>query len=386
MACILTWAVVLAAAAGGAEDARSGAPRLSGRKTTPDGDAAFSIAAVLFDDRAFSRPHDVELQGNLAFVPGKGGSIAVIDVADPAAPKLLWHRYDAQGLFEAETVLPLGDYLLLGTNDLISIDISNPRAPRFCKTVSDRTGISRINGMVRRGSHVFAACKDGPVAVFDIGNPASPRLVGAVNTRENGELGWPHDVDVFGDHIVVVDPAGFGRRGLPGKLGVYRVADPTTHELSPVETWELVGVLENNDLVGANRVQVAGNHAFIGGSRGDQPSNVVIADISNPTRPAQVAVLRFSDTRGPNGLTLAGNVLFPAGGQTVEAIDVSNPANPVKLASYKCLEAFAAGRDSAHDLVYRDGYLYVTGQNDNSFCILRVNDQRIRDLAARVAP
>ena len=348
-------------------------------------DKAFSGAAVLFHEQALDRPHDVELQGNLAFVPGKGGSIAIIDVGDPSDPKILWHRHDAQGLDDAETVLPLGDYLLLGTNDLISIDIRDPRAPRFLKTVSDRSRVSRINGMVRRGDRVFAASKDGWIDLFDVSDPASPRLVGALNTRENGKLGWPHDLDRFGDYLVVVDPAGFGRRGLPGKVGIYRVADPDTHEPIPVEAWKLAGLLENHDLVGANRVQVKGTHAFVGGSRSDRPSNAVVVDISDPDRPVQVAALRFSDTRGPNGLTVAGDVLFLAGGQTVEAIDVSEPTRPVSLAAYRCLEAFAAGRDSAHDLVYRDGYLHVTGQNDHSFGILRVESRAIRQLADRKA-
>ena len=342
---------------------------------------AFSVAAIVFDDDALARPHDVELQGDLAFVPGKGGSLAVIDVADPSRPRVLWHRLDAEGLDDAETVLPLGDYLLLGTNDLFSIDIRRPHQPVVAAKVSDRARINRINGMVKRGEHVFCACKDGWVGVFHVGDPRAPRLVGALDTRTNGQLGWPHDIDLFGDHVVVVDPAGFGRRGLPGKVGLYRVADPATHAVMPVEAWKLAGVLENHDLVGANRVQVAGNHAFIAGSRSDQPSNFVVVDLSDPSQPVQLAALRFSDTRGPNGLTVAGKVVFLGGGQTVEAIDVSDPARPVKLASHRCLRAFANGRDSAHDLVYRDGYLYVTGQNDNSFCILRVNDQRIRDLA-----
>ena len=346
---------------------------------------AFSVAAVLFDDTALAKPHDVELQGSLAFVPGKGGSIAIIDVADPAKPHILWHRQEEKRLHDTETVLPLGHYLLLGTNDLISIDISNPRAPRFCKTVSDRTRISRINGMVKRGDYVFAAGKDGWIDVFDVSDPRSPILVGARNTRSSGELGWPHDIDVFGDYIVVVDPAGFGRRDLPGKVGIYRVAHPVTCELTPVTGWEQVGVLANYDLVGANRVQVADTYAFVAASQSDKPGKVVVVDISDPARPAQVAALSFSDARGPNGLTIAGSVLFLAGGQTVEAIEITEPTRPVKLASYKCLQAFGAGRDSAHDLVYRDGYLYVTGQNDNCFCILRVNSPRIRELAKEYA-
>lgn len=388
---VLCSMVVVAAARSAGVDAAEREPvrtqegTACARKADAGSEDAFSVAAVLVDDHALARPHDVELQGDLAFVAGKGGSIALIDIADPGRPKILWHRLDAVGLVDAETVLPLAGYLLLGTNDLISIDVADPRAPRFLTTVSDRARVSRINGMVKRGDHVLAASKDGWIDVFDVSSPASPRLVGALNTRENGKLGSPHDIDRFGDYVVVVDPAGFGSRGLPGKVGVYRVADADTGELMPVEAWKLVGVLENDDLVGANRVQVAGDHAFIAGSRKDRPANAVVVDLSDPSRPAQVAALPFSDTRGPNGLTLAGNVLFLAGGQTVEAIDVSKPERPVKLASYQCLEAFAAGRDSAHDLVYRAGYLYVTGQNDNSLCILRVTRPRIRDLAGQTA-
>ena len=37
--------------------------------------------------------------------------------------------------------------------------------------------------------------------------------------------------------------------------------------------------------------------------------------------------------------------------------------------------------DNGHDLVYRDGYLYVTAQNDSRFGILKVNDARVRALA-----
>ena len=85
---------------------------------------AFSVAALLFDDEALARPHDVEIQGNLAFIPGKGGSIAIVDVADPTKPKILWHHHEPRGLDDAETVLPLGSRLLLGANDFIVFDIT----------------------------------------------------------------------------------------------------------------------------------------------------------------------------------------------------------------------------------------------------------------------
>jgi len=342
---------------------------------------AFSVAAVLTDENALNRPHDVELQGELAFVPGKGGSIAVIDVSRPDNPKIVWYRRDPRALFEAETVLPLDDYLLLGTDDLASLDVRDLRAPRFVGRASDPPRIRRINGMVKWGDHVFAACKHGWVGAFDVSQPESPSLVGALNTREHGGLDSPHDLDRFGDCLVVVDPAGFGRRELPGQVGLYRVADPNTHEPIPADAWELVGLVESEELVGANRVQVRGAYAFVGASRSDAPGHAVVVALADPARPVQVASLPFSDGRGPNGLVIAGDVLFLAGGQTVEAVDISHPTKPAKLASYQCPEAFGAGRDSAHDLVYRDGHLYVTGQNDHSFCVLRVEGHSIRKLA-----
>ena len=38
------------------------------------------LVGVLHDEHALRRPHDVELQGDVAFVPGKGGSLALIDI------------------------------------------------------------------------------------------------------------------------------------------------------------------------------------------------------------------------------------------------------------------------------------------------------------------
>ena len=49
---------------------------------------AFTSVAVLHDDNALAGAHDVELQGNFAYVPGKGGSLAIIDIADPRKPRI----------------------------------------------------------------------------------------------------------------------------------------------------------------------------------------------------------------------------------------------------------------------------------------------------------
>lgn len=368
-----------------------GVPALAGPAIAQDeGDPAFSVASVLVDGDAFDRPHDVELLGDLAFVPGKGGSLAIVDVAHPEAPKVLWHHHDGKELDDAETVLVGKERLYLGTHDFHSIDLANPRAPVFQGKVSDRKRITRINGMVRRGDTIFAASKHGWLDAFDVRSPAQPELAGAVNLREQNGIGFPHDIDLYREYVVVPDPSGFDPKKHPGKLALIRVFDTVSGDPLPEARWEVAGVVASTELAGANRVQVCGQYAFVGASTRAQGGRLVVVDLSDPGSPRQLAVLPFapSDGYGPNGLTVAGSVVFLAGGYSVEAIDVRNPKRPVKLASQgfpnvlkNANPRYPGGGDSGHDLVYRDGYLYVTGQNDRCLLILCVESERIRGLA-----
>ena len=327
--------------------------------------------------------------GGLAFVPGKGGSIAIVDVAAPAHPKLLWFRRDEQALSDAETVLPVGGHLLLGARDFFSIDVSNPAQPVFLKKISNRDRIDKINGMVKKGNHVFAACKSGWIDVFDVSDIRAPRLIGALDAWKKHGLEKPHDVDAFGSHIVVVAPNGFGRNPT-GQVAVFRVM---TREglLLPVEDWVLESITESKELIGANRVQVSGSFAYVGGSwtpsasqaAGPGPhGRLTVIELSDPGHPRIAASVPFSDLRGPNGLTVAGNMVFIAGGQRIDAIDISDPRHPVKLGS-QGFPIIKEGRktDNAHDLVYRDGYLYASFQSDDTFRILRIINERILALA-----
>jgi hypothetical protein len=322
----------------------------------------------------------------LAFVAGKGGSLAVIDIRDPARPRILWSRRDPKQLEDAETVLPVGDRLFVGARDFLSFDTRSVRHLLISGRLVDRTRIDRINGMLRVRNVVLAANKTGWIDAFDVTYADEPTLAAALNVSTRDGLASPHDIALYGDLVVIVDAAGFGRDDRPGQLGVYRVFH-ATRGLLPADEWSLVGRISSDDLAGANRVKVFGHYACVASSltptaprgMGQQP-NVAIVDLSDAMRPRIVAKLPFDDTRGPNGLAVAGKIAFAAGGQTIAAIDVSDPARPVMLDSRTYPDIFrdSAGQDDAHDLVYRDGYLYVTGQTTNSLGILRVNDRRMK--------
>jgi hypothetical protein len=265
------------------------------------------------------------------------------------------------------------------------INIGDPARPKILKKISDRPRIDLINGMALRGAHVLSANKSGFVSLFDVRNPADPVYLGSLNTKDAGGPQRPHDIAIAGDHAIVVD----ADRNRPASVFLYRIADPKTHHVLPIEQWALEASVPNTadqDLQGANRVAVWGRYASVGAFVQDR---VGIIDVADPRKPRQVANLPVCDIDA-TGMTVSGRVVFVSGGECVEAIDVSDPTQPVSVAQYRGGRLFPTRRslardhpryDNSHDLVYRGGYLYVTAQNDNRFGIIEVLDRKLRDLA-----
>ena len=361
-----------------------GEPAASSEGIRPLG--TLELVGVIHDDRALNRAHDVEVQGDLAFVAGKGGSLAIIDISEASAPKLISSLVDPIEFEDAETVLPLGDVLLLGTRDLLAIDISDPANPRVLERISDRPRIDYINGIAKFGDHVLTANKSGYVGVVNISNPKRPKYVEALHTAATGGPKSPHDIAVLGNHVFVVDT----QQHEPASVFIYKVAEREQDELLPVDEWSLVGTVVNSggagDLQGANRVVTwGGRYAGVGAFR---PDRVGIIEVMDPARPRQVANLPVCDIDA-TGMAVYGSALLVSGGECVEVIDVSDPSRPVSVAQYRGGRLFPtrtkmvdgeARYDNGHDLVYRDGYIYVTAQNDNRLGILEVKDLNLRTL------
>ena len=331
----------------------------------------------------------MELQGDFASVAGKGGSLAIINVAEPAAPRLVSALVDPVEFEDAETVLPMGNVLFLGTRDFFSIDIRDPAKPRVLKKISERPRIDRINGRALAGDHVLTANKSGYVGVFDVSGPADPKYVEAFHTASAGGPRKPHDIAVWGNHAVVAD----AQQHEPHSVFLYRIALPGAKKPLPAAGWTLAGRVPNvdneGDLQGANRVAAwGGRYAGVGAF---QPDRVGVIDVSDPARPRQLANMPVCDIDA-TGMAIYGAMLLVSGGECVEIIDVSNPSRPVSVAQYRGgalfpTRALRSGNstryDNGHDLVYRDGYIYVTAQNDNRLGILKVLDPKIVELASR---
>jgi hypothetical protein len=117
------------------------------------------------------------------------------------------------------------------------------------------------------------------------------------------------------------------------------------------------------------------------------PDRIAIFEMPKPGGLVQIANMPVCDIDA-TGMTISGSILFVAGGECVEAVDVSDPAKPVSVAQYRGgglfptrVTAGAEGKpryDNGHDLIYHEGYLYTTAQNDDRLGILEVLDPEIR--------
>ena len=350
---------------------------------------AFSITAVLRDEKALAGAHDVEVRGGYVYTAGKGGSLAIIDVRTPAAPRIEWSVCDPKHYEDAETVLPLGERLFVGTRDLMLFDISHPSQPVEKVRLHDRTQIDRINGAVRVGEVIVAANKEGFLVVARWDGGDGLQLSGVRPTAPDGLIS-PHDLDVAGELLVVADGNGFGRDDKPGRVAVYRFRESAESAPWPPEKWTLVGKLEDVGLAGCNRVRVQGTVAIavssVSPKAARQPGrkgSTRLIDLADPSAPRLSGAIEFPDTRGPNGMTLAGDVAFVCGGRTVQAVGVAGEGGPKLLGSIDLTNELPGGDDDLHDAAYLDGRLYVTAQTSHALVVLEVEGKSIREAAER---
>jgi hypothetical protein len=355
------------------------------------------LVALLQHDNALAGIHDVQVQGNHAYVTGKGpegtivsgkGSFAIIDITDPRHPFIA--SSITTGLTNGETVLLDGDVCHVGSHHFWSVDISDKSKPKVLAKLEE-AAIQSINGMVRLGGYLYAASKRNHVTVFDVRNPKAPRLAFAHRTA--GPFRSPHDIDRLDDERIVVVNID-AQRG-QDQLRVYKAANPRTGEPLPQDKWILEGAVADPRLTGANRVRVKNGVALVMCNKGYA---VAAVDLRNPAKP--VLTDWYSTADKPRykscGMDISGDVMIAAGSGVIGLFGISDLPRLKKLGEYEFQDPLP-GRDVTyrheqvvvrlqylvspdHDLVYRNGFLYTSDQDQNAFAVYEVVDPDIRRL------
>ena len=125
----------------------------------------------------------VAVQGTTAFVADGMGGLAIVNVADPAAPKLLG-KTATGGQARSVVVDGAVAYVAAGSAGLVLVDVKNPAAPRVISRVTMPGTAVRV--AYSRGRAFVAAWNDA--RVYDVTNASRPRFIGAVRLEEEARF------------------------------------------------------------------------------------------------------------------------------------------------------------------------------------------------------
>lgn len=288
----------------------------------------------------------VHIAGNLAFLahPWDGG-FTVLDLGDRDAPRELTRFSDGRRFIDVQA---FGSFAFGFTNadiaELVVFDISNPAAPSPVTTLT--TGGTPLDyfrsiSLSDDGQTLFVTGYDRLIAI-DVSTPTQPVVLGE---GINLPALLPSRIRVAGNKAFVVTPI--------GGVFVVDVSDPRNMVLEslPVPSAPLVGNLDNfhvadrgeplasRTLNEAYAVALSGQHAYLAFGDG-----LGIVDVSAPDKP-EIVYTANTETHVFAGTTTYyllwdvavqnDTAYFPVVGNRLRAFDVSTPASPVELPSFR---------------------------------------------------
>ena len=140
---------------------------------------------------------DVVLEGDRLYVTDAAGALAIFDTAVPV-PRLLG-QVEVEGTAQAVAVLGQTAYIAAGSAGLVTVDVSNPRAPRVVSTL-DTPG-SAVEIAVAAGRVYLADW--GTVRVYDVSNPHAPVVVAVERIETDKAFSRVLGVGAAGDHVFI---------------------------------------------------------------------------------------------------------------------------------------------------------------------------------------
>jgi uncharacterized repeat protein (TIGR02543 family) len=228
-------------------------------------------------------------------------------------------------------------YAATGAGGFKIFDMADPARPRIIGSYlyqPSGTPVS-VNAVAVRGNRAYLAT-DSCLLVLDISTMANPSLMRTVNVT-----GIATDVALSGGYAYVTRKVDSTE---DGGLSVVDLASSSSSAVRNITS-----------MVNALEIAVNGDCAYVIYGHGSG-SSLRVFDISVPASAAELASAGRSFSGYARGLCLRGGVAYLAAGGLV-TIDLGNPRNPGTPA------ILALGSGSAYDVDARDGYAFVAADS-----------------------
>ena len=246
-----------------------------------------------------------------AFITSREDGMFIVDVRDPAQPKLV-HHYDTAEL--ATAIAVSGDVAAVGNRfaGIELLDVSQPASPKHLATI--RCG--EVQSLVFHGTWLYAGTwSEKAVAVIDVRNPWKPLLVKTVPLDGKGD-----GLAVHGNLLAVA--TGHHARG----KGYPKPGDAAFGSGHGIEFFDIADPAEPKRLSGVKfppfyrlgmdmwGVVLAGGHAFVN----DTHNGFFLLDVRDPIKPRNVGWTQLplvgKDPSPVAGIAVANGRVFLAGG------------------------------------------------------------------------
>jgi hypothetical protein len=279
----------------------------------------------------------VYLASSEGFTVGdEGGVLTLVDVRDPAAPRVVsaleLPRPDriAQSLWAYDQVMFIDGYVYVFTAQagLAIVDVRQPSAPRLVQPFDQRTLTDKA---LRVGDRLYIARSDADLEVLDIRDPEHPTSIERIRFPNRGETSA---LAVAGQRLYVAaeEEAIVWLRPFPPG-GVVQSPDVPKHELRVVDVSDplapsvlgtvTTGVGEYAAARGRrDTIKVVGRHVVL-----LVKNDLMTVDVGDPTRPTVVGRLNLPGS--PTRLELMGSLgLVGDGSDHLLLVDLTNPDRP----------------------------------------------------------
>lgn len=246
-----------------------------------------------------------------AFITSREEGLFIVDVREPAQPKLVNH-YDTAEL--ATAIAVSGDVAAVGNRfaGIELLDVSQPAAPKHLATIR----VGEVQSLVFHDTWLYAGTwSEKAVAVIDVRDPWRPSLVKTVPLDGKGD-----GLDVSGTLLAVATGHHARTKGVP------KPGDAAFGAGHGVEFFDITDPADPKRLSGVKfppfyrlgmdmwGVVLAGGHAFVN----DTHNGFFLLDVRDPLKPRKVGWTQLppagKDPSPVAGLAVAKGRAFLAGG------------------------------------------------------------------------